>query len=186
MDVCSICLDPPKKDDPLLLLSCGCNTYFHKACETKWTDTLPIDTTIKCFICKREPIMKLNYCFSYYVGPAQQLLCNTAILFTLEIPLALYYKTWVIGAQGLYIILYPFVAPFPYDLRYFLAQYNMTMIINLLLILLYKINMPETSITTYRFIHIGILSLFINNRNKVSPLTPFVISREITHSKTVM
>jgi hypothetical protein len=180
---CCICLDPAKEDDPLYLLSCGCKVaLFHQTCETKWTDTLPIDTPIKCLICKREPILKLNYCFTD-IGPSQKFLLNTAILFSLEIPLAFYYNTWVIGAQGLYIILYPFVAPFQYDLTYFLAQYNFTMIINLLLILLYRFNLKVESITTYRFIHIGLLSLFINARKKVNPLTPFVITREITHSK---
>ena len=179
---CCICLDPAKEDDPLFLLSCGCKVaLFHKACETRWTDTLPMDTPIKCLICKREPILKLNYCFSD-IGSSQKLLSNTAMLFALEIPLALYYKTWVIGAQGLYIILYPFVFPFPCDLTYFLAQYNMTMIINLLLIFFNK-DLKGDSITFYRFLHIGILSFFINNRNKVNPLRPFVISREITHSK---
>ena len=184
--LCCICLDLPKKDDPLLLLSCGCKVaLLHKACEIGWTDTLPINTPVKCFICKREPIMKVNYCYLYDIGLPQKFLWNTAILFALEIPIGLYYDTWVIGAQGLYIILYPFVAPFPYDLVYFLTQYNFTILANLLFMLFYGSNLKVTTLTFYRFLHIGMLSFLINHRNKVNPLRPFIISREITHAKTV-
>ena len=181
--VCCICLDPGKEDDPLFLLSCGCKAFFHKACEVKWTDTLPINTPVVCLICKREPIMKLNYCYSYDIGPPQTFLWNTLFLFAIELPIGLYYNTWVIGAQGLYIILYPFVAPFSYDLVYFLIQYNITIFINLIFILFYGNNLKLTTITFYRYLHIAILSFYINNRNKVNPLRPFIISREITHSK---
>ena len=179
---CCICLDPAKEDDPLFLLSCGCKVaLFHQSCETKWTDTLPMDTPIKCLICKREPILKLNYCFSD-IGSAQKLLSNTAMLFALEITLALYYKTPIIGLEGLFIIVYPFVVPFNCDVTYVLRQYNTTLIGNLLLILFYQNRIRMYDIVLYRLLHICILSLYIN-KNKINPLTPFVISREITHSK---
>lgn len=178
---CCICLDPGKEDDPLFLLSCGCKVaLFHKDCETRWTDTLPIDTPIKCLICKREPILKLNYCFSQ-IGPAQELLWNTGLLFILEIPMGFHYKTPIIGLEGLFIILYPFVVPFNCDATYFLRQYRVTMIGNLLLIFFYK-NIAMYDIVLYRLLHIFLLSFFIS-KNKTNPLTPFVISREITHSK---
>jgi len=186
MEQCCICLENTREDDPLLLLSCGCKVaLFHKACEVKWTDTFPINTPLVCLICKREPIMKVNYCYSYDIGPPQTFLWNTLFLFAIELPIGLYYNTWVIGAQGLYIILYPFVAPFSYDLVYFLIQYNITIFVNLLFILFYGNNLKLTTITLYRYLHIAILSFYINNRNKVNPLRPFIISREITHSKTV-
>lgn len=178
---CCICLDPGKEDDPLFLLSCGCKVaLFHKACEIRWTDTLQMDTPIKCLICKREPIMKLNYCFSD-IGRAQKILRNTGFLFILELPMAIHYKTPIIGLEGLFIILYPFVVPFNCDLTYFLTQYNLTMIINLVLILFYK-DLKMYDIVLYRLLHIFLLSFFIS-KNKTNPLTPFVISREITHSK---
>ena len=183
MDLCCICLDPPKQEDPLLLLSCGCNTFFHKDCETKWTDTIPINTPIKCPVCKREPIMKVNYCFSYDAGPSQKFLFSTAIIFSLEVPLGIYYNTWIIGAQGLYIILYPFVAPFPYDITYFLLQYIATMIVNLIILLMYNTQTTASDIIIYRSLHIAVMFFFINNKLSIPPLTPFVISREITHSK---
>jgi hypothetical protein len=183
--VCCICLDPGKEDDPLFLLSCGCKAFFHKACETRWTDTLPINTPVVCLICKREPIMKVNYCYLYDIGLPQKFLWNTLFLFAIELPIGLYYNTWVIGAQGLYILLYPFVAPFPYDLLYFLLQYNITIFVHIILICIFSDKLKLTTITFYRYLHIAILSFYINNRNKVNPLRPFIISREITHSKTV-
>jgi len=178
---CCICLDPGKEDDPLFLLSCGCKVaLFHQTCETKWIDTIPADTTIKCLICKREPILTLNYCFSD-IGPPQKLLQNTCLLFILEMPMAIHYKTPIIGLEGLFIILYPFVVPFNCDVTYFLVQYNLTMLINLGLILFSK-DIKIYDIVLYRLLHIFLLSFFIN-KNKTNPLTPFVISREITHSK---
>ena len=183
--VCCICLENAREDDPLLLLSCGCKAFFHKACEIRWTDTFPINTPLVCLICKREPIMKVNYCYSYDIGPRQTFLWNTLFLFAIELPIGLYYNTWVIGSQGLYIILYPFVAPFSYDLVYFLIQYNITIFVNLLFILFYGNNLKVSTLIFYRYLHIAIISFYINQRNKVNPLRPFIISREITHSKTV-
>ena len=186
MEQCCICLENAREGDPLLLLSCGCKVaLFHKACEIGWTDTLSINTPVVCLICKREPIMKLNYCYLYDIGLPQKFLWNTLFLFAIELPIGLYYNTWVIGAQGLYIILYPFVAPFPYDLIYFLLQYNITIIIHIILMCIYSNNLKLTTITFYRYLHIAILSFYINNRNKVNPLRPFIISREITHAKIV-
>lgn len=183
-EVCCICLDPPNKDDPLLLLSCGCKVaLFHKACEIKWTDNLPIDTPIKCLICKREPIMKLNYCFAYDVGYPQKILWTTSLVFALELPLALYYNTSIIFLQGSFIILYPFVAPFSYDLTYFLANYITMISMNILFLFVYGTNLKSTTIILHRFLYMAVIFFHINTHKKINPLIPFVISREITYAK---
>jgi hypothetical protein len=184
-DLCCICLDEPALENPLLLLSCGCKVaLFHESCEKNWLDSLPIDKEIVCFICKRPPSLKDNYSICYNIGPAQKQFWDTSLLFTLEIPIAIHYGTPIILLEGLYIILFPFVCSFTQDIRFFLSQYKYTVYINLIFILIYKDSLGFYDIVLYRLIHLLFLCLIIS-KQRVNPLTPFIISREIIHSKTV-
>ena len=180
---CCICLSESRKEDPLLLLSCGCKAFFHKACEDEWLSTLNINTPIKCLICKREPVLKVNYSFSRDAGPAQMLMWNTATVFILEIPIGFYCKTPIIFLEGLTIIVLPLIFSFPCDITFFFMQYNIMTIVNIILIILLNKSVIVSNIILYRLLHIMLLSFFINSHNKVDPLIHFVISREITHSK---
>jgi len=126
--------------------------------------------------------MKVNYSFSHDIGPAQKLLWNTGILFILEIPIGIHYKTPIIVLEGLFMILFPFVAPFSRDITFFLTQYNLTLLANVILLVLYKNTMYN--VVLHRLFHMFIMSLYINTK-KINPLTPFTISREITYAKIV-
>ena len=128
-------------------------------------------------------MLKVNYSFSRDAGPAQMLMWNTAGFFILEIPLGLYYNTSIIFLEGVQIILLPFMFNFPYDLTFFFTQYNMTFLMNLIIMIIYNKRISAADIILYRILHILLITLFINTRNKVSPLRSFIISREITHSK---
>ena len=180
--VCCICLEEPTSDNPLFLLSCGCKVaLFHESCENAWMSNLQVNVPIVCLICKREPVLKNNYSFSYEAGPAQKLLWDTAGLALLEIPLGIYYKTPLLSLQALYILSYPLIFPFRRNLVFFLMHYRIRVLIDCVIFFSYK-ELTALDIIIYRLLHILFLCFFIK-KPRINPLTPFIISREITHHK---
>lgn len=185
-DICCICLDPPQKENPLYHLSCGCNVaLFHKSCENQWLQSLPTFTAIKCLVCKREPVLKNNYSFSYNAGENQKILWQTMAIFSLELPLGFYFKTWVIGAEGASILLFPFVFPCSQSHIFYVLHYIFSTMLYLLASYLSDFKISSQELIIVRFVHIISMLFSIRCRNSVNPLLSYIISRDITYARLV-
>ena len=183
---CCICLEPPEKQRPLYRISCGCKVaQFHKPCENKWLETLNLNHTIKCFVCKREPVLKTNYSFSYETGENQKILWNSLGLFCIELPIAFYFKGNMLSLEGATIILFPFVFPSNKIHTFYLLHYILN--VSLCAASIYVTNMKITAndLIFIRFFHLVLMFFTINIKNDVNPLSPYIISRELTYADVI-
>jgi hypothetical protein len=126
---CLICLDPPLDQNPLFLLTCGCNTaWFHESCENLWLTHQSTDEIPKCPTCRRFITFEYKYSFHYKAGINQKYFwwcCSlvlidffTAFVFLLDgLTQAIY-----LPLQSCFILTIPLVSKSRYDLLYFLHQ----------------------------------------------------------------
>jgi hypothetical protein len=185
-EICCICLDPPKKANPLYHLSCGCNVaLFHKSCETQWIQSLSALTPIKCLVCKREPNLKDNYSFSYDTGENQRLLWQCMALFSLELPLGIYFNTWVIAAEGTTIILFPFIFPCARPHIFFVLHYIFSTTIYLIVAYATSFQLNSHDLILVRLVHIISMFFSINCMNRVNPLSSYIISRDVSYARII-
>jgi hypothetical protein len=185
-EICCICLDPPKKENPLYQLSCGCNVaLFHKTCENQWIQSISATSTIKCLVCKREPVLKNNYSFSYNTGENQRLLWQSIGLFFLEIPLGYYFKTWIIVGEGTTIILFPFIFPSTQPHMFFVLHYIFSTSLYLLVAYVTGFHITAFELILVRFIHLMSMFFSITYKNRVNPLASYIISRDITYARII-
>ncbi len=185
-EICCICLDPPNKANSLYLLSCGCNVaLFHKSCETQWIQSLSATSPIHCLVCKREPKLKNNYSFSYDTGENQRLLWQCMGLFSLELPLGIYFKTWVMGTEGAFIIFFPFIFPCTHPHIFFVLHYIFSTSVYLIVAYASGFQLTAQELIFVRFIHMISMFFSINYRNPVNPLSSYIISRDITYARII-
>ena len=184
-DHCCICLDSSHIQNPLQLLACGCKaSLFHQSCENQWLSSISAEKVPTCPICRRQPAMKINYCFSYSAGEAQQFLWHTlysAALF--EIPLLLYTRRITPILQSSALILFPAVIPCYKDIQFFLLNYRLRLLLDIFLCYFVLYDPTDIGmIITYRYVHLAMIPLVTYSKNSVLPLFPYAISREILHS----
>lgn len=185
-DICCICLDPPKKANPLYHLSCGCNVaLFHKSCENEWIHSLTAFTPIKCLVCKRDPVLKNNYSLSYHTGENQKFLWQCMGVFCLELPIGIHFKSWVIGAEGASFLLFPFVFPCTQPHIFYVLHYIFNMSLYLLLAFITDFEISAQTLIIIRSVHLITMFFSINCKNSVNPLLSYVISRDITYTRII-
>lgn len=166
MESCCICLDPPQPDNSLHLISCGCQgAWFHEKCNDMWLFRQDIP---RCPICRRDVPIQLNHDFSH---PILRLM---KFLYIVELFLY-YYTTPVI--QGTAILAFPFIFPCSQDFIFFASHYSIHSMLDMVFI-------PENDIIFFRYLHLILLTMYINNK-KIYPLTQFVIGRSIIYAKTL-
>ena len=184
-DICCICLSTADIQNPLQLLACGCKaSWFHQTCENQWLSSMSAEQSPTCPICRRQPAMKINYCFSYSAGDAQKFLWHTlysAALF--EIPLLLYTRRITPILQSSALILFPAVIPCHRDIQFFLLNYRLRLILDIFLCYFLLYDPTDISmLITYRYVHLAMIPIVTYSKNSVFPLFPYAISREIVHS----
>ena len=185
-EFCCICLEPPKKQSPLYRISCGCKVaQFHKSCENQWLETLNPTHIIKCFVCKREPVLKVNYSFSYECSESQKILWNSLGLFCIEMSFVFHFKAYMLSLEGATIILLPFLLPCNKIHTFYLLHYIFN--ISLCAASIYVTNMTITAndLIFIRFFHLFLMLFTINCKTPINPLSPYIISREITYSDII-
>lgn len=207
---CLICLDPPKGEAPLFLLSCGCKVaWFHATCEHEWLSRISFyEGTPPCPVCKRVPLMKTNFSYSYGAGPAQEFFWQTIWLIGCElfisISLALTGGTWavVLPIHSYGIILMPLLIPSRHDMIWFLQRIRIKIFFHLAYIFLKVVLYHELAHTNARqsanhMAFIGTLycivlllaqinQLPLRPFERAHPFLAFAISREIKHSATAL
>ena len=192
---CCICLETPKKDNPIFLLDCGCREgWFHMVCENRWLSFQ--QGMVRCPTCRRDVPMMINYSFWIEAGEDQQrlwyclglLLCETVMSRIFDIAIAPY--------QTLAILLLPFIIPSTSNMTTFIyhVYFNKS-----LQFVVYVYTRSDYIFSLSMYILIGYLYVFLlyylhiciyirnrYNNIRVNPLLPYAISSSVIHREVLM
>lgn len=168
MESCCICLDPPHPDNSLHLISCGCQgAWFHKPCQNLWLKSLS-EKSPRCPICRRDAPVQVIYDFSH---PMIRIM---NFLYVLEI--FLYYTKITPILQGTAILAFPFALPCCKDFVVFSTHYSIHSVLDMFLI-------SEREQIFFRFLHLILLTMYINHTKKVETLRSFIIGHTMVYAQ---
>jgi len=193
MAVCCICLDSASSANPLFLLACGCKSgWFHTPCEYQWMNS--IDESPTCPTCRRDVAMKINYSFSFYAGEHQEMLWKVFALFLFEASISSYLSFYlehilIFPLQSVSIAICPFIIRSEHTLHnYLLCVYARYISIFAYIVFENNIYISVRPLIALSYVYIFFIYLYtIKNRNLEynHPLTPYMISKEISHVQSI-
>ena len=176
MERCCICLEEPKEEEPLHLIACGCNgAWFHEICEKYWIFSVNI---LRCPVCRRD--VPVQYVYDFY----DKNIYITLAFLCLEVPLGIYFDTFLLMAQAVFMLAFPFLFPCSVDLSFFIVNYNLHAALDILFLSRGIYTEIQRELIFFRFIHIIMFSTTINKRTHIPVLSSFTLGRDIVHSAT--
>lgn len=196
---CLICLDGPKRNNPLRLLDCGCSTpWLHTSCEKEFVSFYLHCNSFICTVCKRHFKYNIVYSFNPSHGKNQQDLFFTFILFCFEVIYSTYYNNILLPLISIFLCSIPFFINPCDTIFYFFYQLKIKYLINLS-VFLYNLLFIDgilifdpfhnkdliNSFFLFGILHLTfvlIVSVYFPGR-ETDPFSPFILMKNLSYKQ---